>query len=368
MNSPPLAEAFVLAHPAPARAAPAARRTPVWRTLFGDAVSSGITLAALAGLLELGPKLVSWGLVRAAWSGPGTACGGQGACWAFLRSKAPFILFGIYPPEQRWRPAAMVAMFVLLALWTLPPSRWTRLTLWLWAGAVAVAVLLMSGGVLGLTPVPTSAWGGLPVTVLLTVLSLAIGFPLGVALALGRRSELPGLRWMSIAVIELVRGLPLVTILFIAAILLPLMLPDGVKLDNLARALAALTVFSAAYLAEVLRGGLQGVGAGQAEAGRALGLSWWATTRLIVLPQAVGNVIPALTNTVVVIVKNTSLVLLVGLFDLLSAGRAALTDPKWPGPYMETYGFVALIYFVICFSISRYALWLERRPAFGASS
>lgn len=368
MSAPLPIEAFVQSQPVPARDAPERARVPLWRTLFGDALSSVITVTVLAGVAAVAPKLLSWGVARAVWSGQGAACRGAGACWAFLRAKAPFILFGIYPPEQRWRPAAVVIAFVLLTLWTLPPARWTRRTLALWACAVVVALVLMSGGILGLAPVPTSAWGGLPVTVLLTILSLSIGFPLAVALALGRRSQMRGFRWLSIGIIEIVRGLPLVTILFIAAILLPLMLPDGVKLDNLARALAALTLFCAAYLAEVLRGGLQGIPAGQSEAGRALGLTWWQTMRLIVLPQAIGKTIPALTNTVVVVVKNTSLVLLIGLFDLLSAGRAALADPKWPAPYMETYGFVALIYFVICFSISRYALWLERRPAFGASS
>jgi general L-amino acid transport system permease protein len=225
--------------------------------------------------------------------------------------------------------------------------------------------MLMAGGVFGLRPEPTSKWGGAPITLLLTVLSLGFGAPLAVALALGRQSELPLVRWLSVALIELVRGIPVVSILFVASIVLPLMLPEGVEIDKLTRALAALTLFSAAYMAEVLRGGLQGVASGQMEAARALGLTWWQGMRKVVLPQAIRSVIPPLTNTIVVIVKNTSLVLVLGLFDLLSAGRNALDDPKWPNPYIETYAFIALVYFVICFGISRYALWLERQPAFG---
>lgn len=368
MSDTPAAALFIQRTVVDARHAPARERVALWRSLFGDAVSAVVSIGALAALAWLGPQLLSWAVLNGAWTGGPEACRDAGACWAFLVAKGPFILFGIYPPSQQWRPALVVLVYVALALWTLDPRRWTRATLALWAGGTAAVLALMGGGVAGLAPVPTSAWGGLPITLLLTEISLAVGFPLGLALALARRSGMPMLRWTATAFIEVVRGLPLLTLLFVASIVLPIMLPDGMDIDKLARALAALTLFSAAYLAEVLRGGLQGVPAGQAEAARALGLGWWLTTRLIVVPQAIGKVIPALTNTVVVIVKNTSLVLVVGLFDLLSAGRAALSDPEWPAPYMETYAFIALIYFAICFSISRYALWLERRAAVGAST
>jgi general L-amino acid transport system permease protein len=364
-TAPPeaLARAGVVAPRPPPPRAP----KPLWRSLFGDALSTVISVLGFAGLATLLPRLLSWAVVHGVWTGGAEACREGGACWVFLRAKARLILFGIYPPDQQWRPMAAILIILGLTLWSLAPSRWNFRTLAAWVLGAGLALLLMSGGVLGLEPEPTSAWGGLPITLLLTLLSLAFGFPMAVALALGRRSEMPVVRWLSVGTIELVRGLPLVTILFVASILLPIMLPDGVDIDNLARALAALTVFSAAYIAEVLRGGLQGVPIGQVEAARALGMSWWGTTRRVVLPQAIGKVIPALTNTVVVIVKNTSLVLVVGLFDLLSAGRAALTDPQWPEPYVETYLFVALIYFAICFSISRYTFWLERRPALGGA-
>jgi general L-amino acid transport system permease protein len=198
------------------------------------------------------------------------------------------------------------------------------------------------------------------------VLSLALGFPLAVLLALGRQSRSVTTRITAVAVIEIVRGLPLLSLLFIASILLPLMLPEGMTIDNLLRALVALTLYAAAYLAEVLRGGLQSIPNGQGEAAFALGLGRFDTLRLIVLPQAIGAVIPPLTSTVVVVVKNTSLVLVVGLFDLLSAGRAALVDPDWPAPYGETYLMIAAIYFLICFGISRYTLFLERHMGNGA--
>lgn len=364
---PTVADVFVRTETLAARPAPARRRRNLLGALFGDAVTAAATLLIAAVLVMAVPQLVSWGVLNGVWSGDADACRGAGACWAFLREKHPQILFGIYPPAERWRPLLVIGLVVALALWSLPPRHWTPRTLGLWVAGIAAALLLMGGGVLGLAPVPSADWGGLPVTLLLTVLSLGLGFPLAVLLALGRQSDLPVTRAVSVGVIEIVRGLPLLSLLFVASIMLPLMLPDGVTVDKLLRAVVALTVFSAAYIAEVLRGGLQALPPGQTEAARALGLTWLQTTRRIVLPQAIAKVIPPLTNTVVVIVKNTSLVLVVGLFDLLSSGRAALADPDWPAPYAETYLLIALIYFAICFGISRYALWLERRMAFGAA-
>ncbi len=362
---PPAAGGFVQQDSHPPLAAPARPRVPVWQGLFGSAGSAIVSLGVVSLILTLLPRFLSWAVVRGVWTGEGGACVAGGACWAFLRAKLPFILFGIYPPAEQWRPIGVIVLYLLLTLWTLPPSHWTRATLGLWIVGTLLALLLMGGGFAGLTPVPTSAWGGLPITVLLTVLSLGLGFPFGVLLALGRRSKMPVARLLSIGLIELVRGLPLITLLFVASILLPIMLPEGVTIDKLLRALTALTVFAAAYLAEVVRGGLQGIPKAQEEAAQALGLTWLQTMWLIVLPQAIRKVIPPLTNTIVVTVKNTSLVLVVGLFDLLSSGRAALTDPAWPSPYAETYFLVALIYFAICFSISRYSFWIERRMAYG---
>lgn len=342
------------------------RGKTILRRLFGDLISASLTLLFGAMLLALVPKLLSWAVVNGVWSGDGQACVNAGACWAFLRAKYSLILFGIYPPDQQWRPITVIAVFLVLTLWSLPLRHWNKSTLAMWTAGILISILLMGGGVLGLREVPTASWGGLPITLLLTALSLGGGFPLGIALALGRQSQLPAIRLLSIGTIEIVRGLPLLSILFVASVLLPIMLPEGFSIDKLLRALVALVIFSAVYIAEVLRGGLQGIPSGQIEAARALGLGWLQTTRLVVLPQAIGKVIPPLTNTVVVIVKNTSLVLVIGLFDLLSSGRAALADPTWPAPYAESYLLVALIYFIICFGISRYALWLEQNSSFGA--
>jgi general L-amino acid transport system permease protein len=342
------------------------RGVVILRSLFGDFISASLTLLLGALLIALAPKLLNWAVINGVWSGGGNECLDAGACWAFVRAKYPLILFGIYPPDQQWRPIIVIVIFLGLTLWSLPLRHWNARTLALWVIGMLAAMLLMGGGVFGLPEVPTASWGGLPITLLLTALSLGFGFPLGVALALGRQSQLPAIRYLSIGTIEIVRGLPLLSILFVASVLLPIMLPEGSNIDKLLRALVALTIFSAVYLAEVLRGGLQGIPRGQIEAARALGLSWLRMTQLIVLPQAIGKVIPPLTNTAVVIVKNTSLVLVIGLFDLLSSGRAALSDPTWPSPYAETYLLVALIYFIICFGISRYALWLEQHSPFGA--
>lgn len=356
---------FVRVDVEPMRPPPRSRTIPWWRTLFESVASTFATLFIAAALLMVAPRLVSWAVINGVWSGGAQACSTAAACWTFLQAKYPFILFGIYPPDERWRPIVVVGVVLALVLWTLPRSHWNRVTLALWCVGTVASLLLMEGSWLGLTSVPTSSWGGLPITLLLTILSLGLGFPLAVVLALGRQSPMLVPRFVSIGVIEIVRGMPLLSILFIASIMLPLMLPDGISIDKLMRAIAALTVFSAAYIAEVLRGGLQGIPSGQAEAARALSMSWLQMTRLIILPQAIRKVIPPLTNTAVVIVKNTSLVLVVGLFDLLSAGRAALADPTWPSPYAETFLFIAAIYFVICFGISRYSLHLEGTLTYG---
>lgn len=349
----------------PAEPPPTARR-PLWKALTGTLGSTVTTLLIASMFIMIAPALLRWAVLDGVWYGDGDACRAGGACWAFLRAKYGQILFGIYPSAERWRPLLAATLILALSLWSLPRSHWTRRTVLAWVFGTVLCLVLMSGGVFGLTSVPSSSWGGLPITLLLTVFSLGLGFPLAVILALGRRAQMLVPRWLCIAVIEVTRGLPLLSLLFIASILLPLMLPEGMTIDKLLRAVAALTIFSAAYIAEVLRGGLQGVSDGQSEAARALGLSWFETTRRIILPQAIRKVIPPLTSTVVVVVKNTSLVLVIGLFDLLSAGRAAATDPAWPAPYAETYLLIAAIYFVICFGISRYALRLETTMPDGA--
>jgi general L-amino acid transport system permease protein len=219
----------------------------------------------------------------------------------------------------------------------------------------------MFGGVLGMPYVPTENWGGLPLTLILSVTACVFGFPLGVLLALGRRSRLPAIRSVCVAYIELIRGVPLITVLFMASVMFPLFMPPGVNFDKLLRAQIALILFSAAYLAEVVRGGLQAVPKGQYEAADSLGLNYLQKTAFIVLPQALRIVIPALVNTFIGTFKDTSLVIIIGVFDLLNAAKTALQDPPWRGSYWEVYLFIAAIYFAFCFFMSRYSQNLEAR-------
>ncbi|MEI1249534.1 amino acid ABC transporter permease [Rhizobium aouanii] len=349
-----------IAHIAPS-APPKLPRKPILRLFFGDLVASVLTVTTGFLLILMIPAL-NWAVLDAVWvtDDPST-CRQRGACWAFIAAKFRFIIFGVYPPDEQWRPLLVMGLVLVMILASLSPKLWGQKLIAAWLLAVAVMLVLMWGGTFGMAPVPTSSWGGLPVTLLLALLSLGLGFPFAVFLALGRRSTLPIPRLLSLLTIELIRGLPLVGLLFVASILLPLLLPAGWSFDKLGRTLAALTVFAAAYLAEVIRGGLQGVPAGQMEAARALGIPGWKAVWHIVLPQALQKVIPPLTNTAIVMVKNTSLVLIVGVFDMLSASRVAATDPMWPAPYVESYVFVALIYFLICFGISNYTRWLEGR-------
>ncbi len=328
---------------------------------FGSAASSIFTVICVAVIITLLPRLIDWAVIDAVWrTDNGMACREAGACWAFIAAKSKLILFGIYPIEEQWRPQIVIAIFLGMALASLPPRMWGRNLVIAWAFAFIAVIILMGGGFFGLTQVPTSAWGGLPVTLLLASLSLVLAFPLSIALAIGRRSNLPVARYLSIGLIEVIRGTPLLSLLFVASILMPLFLPDGWSPDKLMRALVALAIFSAAYLAEVVRGGLQDVPDGQTEAARALGISWFTTMRKVVIPQALRKVIPPLTNTLIVMIKNTSLVFVVGLFDLLSSTRAALADPAWPSPFSEAYLFIGFIYFALCFSTSLYSSWLEK--------
>lgn len=229
----------------------------------------------------------------------------------------------------------------------------------IWAAGLALNALLMWGGVLGMSYVETSLWNGLPLTLILAVVGMVGAFPLAIVLALGRRSHMPAVRAVCVAYIELIRGVPLVTLLFMATVMLPLFLPPGITIDQLLRAQVAIILFAAAYLAEVIRGGLQSIPRGQYEAADALGLGYWQKTRLIILPQALTVVIPALVNTFIGTFKDTALVIVIGLFDLLMLANAAMTDPNWRGFATEAYLFVAAIYWAFCWFMSKYSQWLE---------
>ena len=335
--------------------------------LFSSWPNALLTIGALWLLWRAVPPLIDWAFLDAIWYAPDSkacrAAAGEGACWAFIADKHRFILFGTYPYDQHWRPA--LACAVLIGLWIVSALRrfwsWRLVPIWI-VGLVVVGVL-MWGGVLGLPYVENERWGGLILTLLLSTFGLAIAFPLSVLLALGRRSGMPVIQGLCVGFIELIRGVPLISLLFMASVMLPLFLPAGVTIDKLLRAQIAMILFAAAYLAEVVRGGLQAIPRGQYEAADALGLSYWKKTLLIILPQALRISIPPLVNTFIGFFKDTSLVLIIGLFDLLSTIKVSLTEPAWSGFGVEAYLFAALVYFAFCFAMSRYSQNLERELA-----
>jgi len=338
--------------------------------LFSSWPSALATLAILWLAWRCLPPFLDWALVQAVWhaADPRACREAQGACWAFVAEKHRFILFGTYPFEQHWRPAA--ATLLLVGLWVLSALRafwhWRRLAP-LWLAGLALIAALMWGGVAGLPYVENERWGGLILTLVLATFGIAAAFPLSILLALGRRSGLPAVRWACVGYIELIRGVPLISLLFMASVMLPLFLPAGITMDKLLRAQLAMILFAAAYLAEVVRGGLQAVPRHQEETADALGLSWWNKTRLVILPQALRIAIPPLVNTFIGFFKDTSLVLIIGLFDLLSTIKVSLQDPAWSGHGVEAYLFVSAVYFAFCFAMSSYSQGLERGLAHGGA-
>jgi general L-amino acid transport system permease protein len=330
--------------------------------LFNSVSNTILTLAALYLLAVTIPPVIRWALVDATWHGQtGRACSAGGACWAFIAEKGRFILFGRFPYEEHWRPLFVVVVFIAMIVASCDRRLWGRRLVILWLAGLAAVGVLMWGGVLGMTYVDTSLWNGLPLTLIFATVGMVFAFPLAILLALGRRSRLPAVRGICVGYIELVRGVPLITLLFMASVMLPLFLPTGMTIDKLLRTQVAFSLFAAAYLAEIVRGGLQAIPRGQFEAADSLGLGYWRRTRLIVLPQALAMVIPPLVNSFIGTFKGTSLVIIIGLFDLLGAANAALTDTNWQGGfYIEAYVFTAAIYFTFCFFMSRYSQMLER--------
>ncbi|MFV3128116.1 amino acid ABC transporter permease [Niveispirillum sp. KHB5.9] len=328
--------------------------------LFSTWYNALLTLAIVWLLARAIPGLIDWALVKASWSGDAAACReAGGACWAFLAEKWRFILFGTFPDDQHWRPTLAILAMIATLVVSADRRMWGRPLLYIWGVGLGLSALLMFGGVLGMDYVPTELWGGLPLTLTLSIVGLVASFPLGVLLALGRTSDLPVMRGLSVVYIELVRGVPLISILFMASVMLPLFLPAGVSIDKVLRALIGICLFSAAYVAEVVRAGLQAIPKGQVEAAQALGLGYWQRQRLIILPQALSLVIPPLVNSFIASFKDTSLVIVIGLLDLLSTAKSALTDPAWRGFYKEAYLFVGLIYLAFCYALSRYSRYLE---------
>jgi general L-amino acid transport system permease protein len=333
--------------------------------LFNSWINSAVTLLFAYFIIKAIIAIISWGVLNAVWSVPGTntqecrAVTGIGACWALINEKFRFIMFGTYPYDEHWRPAIVIVIF--LALYGVSAMRrfWNRNLIAIWLVGLTAIGILMWGGILGMRFVEQERWGGLPITLILATFGIALAFPLSILLALGRRSDMPAVKVICVTYIELIRGVPLISLLFMASVMFPLFLPEGLTIDKLLRAQVAIILFAAAYLAEVIRGGLQAIPKGQYEAADSLGLAFWKKTGFIILPQALRLVIPPLVNTFIGLFKDTSLVLIIGIFDLLNSAKTAVNEPAWRGFGLEAYVFVAIIYFLFCFAMSKYSQDLE---------
>ena len=329
--------------------------------LFNGLFNSLLTLAMVLLLVKLVPPFVKWALLDSVWFTSGKACKEcPGACWSVIFKNLRFIIFGFYPNELHWRPAAAMGILFALLFFSNNRKYWNRYLAWGWAIGLGAMGLLMAGGLLGLSAVESGKWGGLPLTLLLSIFGLTAAYPLGVVLALGRGSKMPVIRYFSIAYIELIRGVPLISLLFMSSIIFPLFLPEGITINKILRAQAAIIFFTAAYVAEVVRGGLQGMPKGQYEAAQALGLNYYQTMRLIILPQALKIVIPPTVSVLISAFKDTSLVVIIALYDFLLTSKTVIANPEWLGFSTEMYLFVALIYFLGCFSMSNFSRKLER--------
>ena len=329
--------------------------------LFSTWYNSLLTVVILYVLWLTIPPFIRWAFIDSLWMSTGKECqAADGACWSVIPANIRFIMFGFYPYDIQWRPATAVVMLVSLLIFSQYRCNWKKSLLYIWIAGLVCMGVLMRGGVLGLSAVESTKWGGLPLTLLLSVFGLTAAYPLGILLALGRQSKLPAIKSLCVAYIELIRGVPLISLLFMSSVVFPLFLPEGVTVNNILRAQVAIILFTAAYIAEVVRGGLQGMSAGQYEAAESLGLNYYQTMRLIILPQALKIVIPPSVSILISAFKDTSLVVIIALYDLLKTTQSILGDPRWMGFSAEAYIFIAIIYFVCCFYMSNFSRKLER--------
>lgn len=337
------------------------------QNLFSGIFSSILTVVSIVVLVVSIPPILDWAFFSADFTGGSRDdCTSAGACWALIEVRGKQFFFGFYPTEELWRVYLCGFILILAILPVLFDNIPFRKLLFVNTALLPVTGFFLLSGTGGgedalLTTVETPQWGGLLLTLVIGVTGIVASFPIGIALALGRRSTMPVVRSMCVVFIEFVRGVPLITILFMSSVMLPLFLPEGVNFDKLLRALIGVALFSAAYMAEVIRGGLQAIPKGQYEAAAAMGLSFWKMMNLIILPQALRIVIPGIVNTFIGLFKDTSLVLIIGLFDLLGIAKTVITDANWLGLIHESYIFVGVIYWVFCFGMSRYSIWLEAK-------
>jgi general L-amino acid transport system permease protein len=347
------------------------------QNLFSGPLNIALTVVCALLIVWLVPPLVKFLFVDAVWSGAGRAdCLAtpahpeMGACWAFVFDKISFFTYGFYPSEERWR---VDVFFVLLAIgviwmaWLDAPRRDIGMVYFFVAMPIVSLILLLGWPLIGLPRVETTQWGGVLVTIVVASVGIVFSLPIGIILALGRRSRMPAVRLFSVIFIEFVRGVPLITVLFMASVMLPLFVPDTWSPDKLLRALVGVSLFASAYMAEVVRAGLQAIPKGQYEAAMAVGLGYWQTMRLIVLPQALKITIPNIVNTTIGLFKDTTLVFIVGIFDFLMTVEAARADPAWATPVTAPSGFIfaAIFYLIFCYGMSRYARFVEARLAAG---
>ena len=329
--------------------------------LFNGIFNSILTVITLFFLLKIIPPFVQWAFIDSFWMSTAEQCrAGDGACWSMITANFRFIIFGFYPYELHWRPSVAMIILVSLLFYSKNRDHWKLSLAYVWISGLAIMGILMRGGILGLTPVESDQWGGLPLTLMLSVFGMFAAYPLGIFLALGRRSKMPAIRTISILYIEMIRGVPLISMLFMSAVLFPLFLPQGLTVNKILRAQVAIIMFTAAYIAEVVRGGLQAITRGQYEAAESLGLNYVQKMRLVILPQALKIVIPPTVGILISAFKDTSLVVIIALYDLLKTTRSALSNPTWMGFSPEAYIFVALIYFVCCYAMSNYSRRLEK--------
>ena len=332
--------------------------------LFNGWFNSIITIAILYFLWKIVPSFIRWAFIDSLWISTGAECHEVGgACWSIIPANIRFILFGFFPYESQWRPLVAMILLVCLLYYSQNRNHWKKPLAYVWIIGLFIMGLLMKGGLFGLTPVESVKWGGLPLTLLLSVFGLTAAYPFGVILALGRQSSLPAIKTICIVYIELIRGVPLITLLFMSSVVFPLFLPESITVNKILRAQVAIIMFTAAYIAEVVRGGLQGMSKGQYEAAESLGLNYYLTMRLIILPQALKIVIPPTVSVLISAFKDTSLVVIIALYDLLKTTQSVLSNPEWMGFSIEAYIFIALIYFLGCFSMSNYSRKLERELA-----
>lgn len=329
--------------------------------LFATPLNVAMTALGLAILFWIIPPFFQWAYTDANFAGETRAdCTGDGACWVFVKMKMDMFMYGFYPKTELWRLQSALGLFVVL-IFAFKYLKGAKLKFSAFSIYLVTAFILINGGIFGLENVPTDKWGGLMLTIVVATVGIIFSFPIGIIVAFGRASNLPIIRSICVTYVEFIRGVPLITILFMSSVILPLFFPEGITFDKLLRALIGITLFQAAYVAEIIRGGLQSISSGQYEAADAIGLSYWQKMLLVILPQALKVAIPNLVGAFISLFQDTTLVLIIGLFDLLAMVRITAADSTWIGMETEGYVFVTIVFWAFCYGMSRYSNKLEKQ-------